>query len=163
MNKIKPIKISKNEINSELGFSRLDVKFKGDDLNYVIVNSIKRMIQSIIAIYSFNSFDITSNTSVFNNNYIKGHIQNIPVWGIENKLDDHPEQVFLEGRAGDLAIFNSHLWHGSYINKSGEKRRAYHCYFVARQFPQQTNQKLYLDKDVKSKMDPVSKYILDID
>ena len=71
------------------------------------------------------------------------------------------KQMSLGGLA--LAIFNSHLWHGSYINKSGEKRRAYHCYFVAKQFPQQTNQNLYLDEDVKSKMDPISKYILEID
>ena len=88
MNKIKPIKISKNEVNSELGFSRLDLKFKGDDLNYIVINSIKRMIQSKIPIYCFNNFDITVNTSIFNNNYIKGHIQNIPVWGIENNIEE---------------------------------------------------------------------------
>ncbi len=89
MNKINPIKFSKNEIVSELGFSKIDINMKGPELNYVIINSIKRMIQSKIPIYIFNNFDITVNTSVFNNNYIKGHVQNIPVWGIENMIDEY--------------------------------------------------------------------------
>jgi DNA-directed RNA polymerase subunit L len=89
MNKISPIKLSKNEIVSELGFSKIDINMKGPDVNYVIINSIKRMIQSKIPIFIFNNFDITVNTSVFNNNYIKGHVQNIPVWGIENIIDEY--------------------------------------------------------------------------
>ena len=89
MNKIRPIKISKNEINNEFGFSRMDLKIKGDDINHVIVNSIKRVIQTDIPVFAFNTFDITTNTSVFNNNYIKSHIRNIPVWGIENNLDEY--------------------------------------------------------------------------
>jgi DNA-directed RNA polymerase subunit L len=91
MNKISPIKLSKNEIVSELGFSKIDINMKGPDVNYVIINSIKRMIQSKIPIFIFNNFDITVNTSVFNNNYIKGHVQNIPVWGIENMIEEYIE------------------------------------------------------------------------
>ena len=71
MNKFKPIKISLNEKEEELGYSRVSLKLKGDDVNHIITNSIKRIVQSDIPIFAFNSFDITSNTSVFNNNYIK--------------------------------------------------------------------------------------------
>ena len=92
MNKIKPIKISLNEKENELGFSRVDLKLRGPDINHIITNSIKRIIQSDIPIFAFNSFDITSNTSVFNNNYIKNHIQNIPVWGIENNIEEFIEE-----------------------------------------------------------------------
>lgn len=92
MNKLKPIKISVNEKDDELGFSRVDLKFKGEDVNHIITNSIKRIVQSDIPIFAFNNFDITLNTSVFNNNYIKNHIQNIPVWGIENNIDEYIEE-----------------------------------------------------------------------
>ena len=92
MNKLKPIKISLNEKEDELGFSRVDLKFKGEDINHIITNSIKRIVQSDIPIFAFNNFDITLNTSVFNNNYIKNHIQNIPVWGIENNIDEYIEE-----------------------------------------------------------------------
>jgi DNA-directed RNA polymerase subunit L len=92
MNKLKPIKISVNEQEDELGFSRVDLKFKGEDVNHIITNSIKRIVQSDIPIFAFNNFDITLNTSIFNNNYIKNHIQNIPVWGIENNIEEYIEK-----------------------------------------------------------------------
>ena len=75
MHKLKPIKVSLNEKEDEIGFSIVNLKLKGDDINHVIVNSLKRIIQSDIPIFAFNSFDITSNTSVFNNNYIKSHFK----------------------------------------------------------------------------------------
>jgi len=89
MNKVKSIKISKLEEDKHIGFSLLSFNIQGDNINHIIVNSIKRIVQSDIPIYAFNDFDITSNSSVFNNNYIKGHLQNVPVWGIENKIDEY--------------------------------------------------------------------------
>ena len=88
MSKIKPIQISKIEQEKKKGFSMLKFNMKGENINYVIANSIKRMIQSDIPIYSFNNFDITENTSIFNNNYLKHHLQNIPVWGIDNNIEE---------------------------------------------------------------------------
>lgn len=92
MNKVKPIQIKKIEEDKKLGFSRLEFNIKGNDINYVITNSIKRVVQTDIPIYAFNDINITENTTVFNNNYIKDHIRNIPVWGIENKLEEYIEK-----------------------------------------------------------------------
>lgn len=58
MNKVKPIKISINENEKELGYSRLNINLKGDNINHVITNSLKRIIQTDIPIFAFNSFDI---------------------------------------------------------------------------------------------------------
>lgn len=88
MSKSKSISISKKFEDKELGFSRLELNLKGKDINHIVVNSLKRIIQTDIPIYAFNEFNITSNTSIFNNNYIKDHIKNIPIWGIENKIDE---------------------------------------------------------------------------
>lgn len=88
MNKVKSIQLSKIEQEKKLGFSMLKLNIKGENINHIVLNSIKRIIQTDIPIYAFNNFDITENSSVFNNNYIKGHLQNIPVWGIDNKLDE---------------------------------------------------------------------------
>ena len=92
MNKLKPINISINEKEDELGFSRVDLKLKGDGVNHIITNSIKRIVQSDIPIFAFNEFDITANTSIFNNNYLKNHIQCIPVWGIDNNIEEFIEE-----------------------------------------------------------------------
>ena len=71
------------------GFSELALNFTGKDINHIIINSIKRVIQTDIPIFAFDNFTFSNNTTVFNNNYIKNHIRNIPVWGIENKLDEY--------------------------------------------------------------------------
>ena len=79
-----------------LGFTRLVLNFSGKDINYIIINSLRRIILSDIPIYAYNNFNIIKNTSVFNNNYIKSHVKNIPVWGIENKIDDIEKTVEFE-------------------------------------------------------------------
>ena len=94
----KNIKVSVKKPSSfgkkgEFGTTELILNFSGKDVNPIIVNSIKRIIQSDIPIYAFDKFSITENTSVFNNNYIKNHIRNIPVWGIENKLTEFVEET----------------------------------------------------------------------
>lgn len=93
MEKNKPIKISVKNYDKTIGFSRLELNMKGDNINHIIVNSIKRIIQTDIPIFAFTNFNIIKNTSVFNNNFIKTQIINIPVWGIENKIDEFIETV----------------------------------------------------------------------
>jgi DNA-directed RNA polymerase subunit L len=63
------------------GSSRMELNMKKVD--YVIVNSIRRTILSDIPIYAFET-TVNVNTSVFNNNYIKLRMSNLPVFGIEN-------------------------------------------------------------------------------
>ena len=87
------VKVKKyTSIKEKKGFSELVLNISGKSVNHNIVNSIKRIIQSDIPIYGFDNFTITSNDSVFNNNYIKNHIRNIPVWGIENKLNEYVKE-----------------------------------------------------------------------
>ena len=73
--------------NKDLGNSILELIIKGDDINYIIINTIRRTILSDIPIYAFNEFNFTTNESIFNNNYIKLRLINMPVWGIPNKND----------------------------------------------------------------------------
>lgn len=82
---------SHTPMKTNKGASELVLNLSGKNMNHVIVNSIKRIIQSDVPIYSFDNFTITHNDSVFNNNYVKNHIKNIPVWGIENKLEQYIE------------------------------------------------------------------------
>lgn len=69
------------------GSSRLELSISGKDINCIIVNTLRRMILSDVPIYAFTNFTFNKNTSVFHNNFIKNQIKNIPVWGINNKLE----------------------------------------------------------------------------
>jgi DNA-directed RNA polymerase subunit L len=87
MNKINKVNISIIENNEELGDSYLKFKISGSDINYVIVNTLRRTIFEDIPIYAFNIFNFEKNTSIFHNNYLKLRLQQMPVWSIKNNVD----------------------------------------------------------------------------
>ena len=60
--------------------SRLEFKITGVDNN--IVNCFRRVALSYIPIYVFKDIKISDNTSIFNNNYMKLRLINLPVLGI---------------------------------------------------------------------------------
>ena len=69
------------------GFSRLEFDIIGKDVNHVIVNTLRRTVLSEIPIYAFTEFVFNKNNSVFHNNFIKNQIKNLPVWGVDNKIE----------------------------------------------------------------------------
>lgn len=87
MNKIQNISYDVIEYDSTYGNTRLEIKIKGNDINYIILNTIRRSILSYIPNYAFTEFNFKKNNTIFNNNYLKLRISNIPVWGIENNLE----------------------------------------------------------------------------
>ena len=93
MEKVSNIKLKTISHDKTLGVSRLDFKLSGKNIDNVIVNTLRRVAMTDIPIYAYKNFNISKNTSVFNNNYLKLYISNIPVWGIKNKLDKVPEKV----------------------------------------------------------------------
>ena len=69
------------------GFSRLEFDLTGKEVDYVLVNTLRRMILSEIPIYAYTGFTFNKNNSVFHNNFIKNQIKNLPAWGIDNKIE----------------------------------------------------------------------------
>jgi DNA-directed RNA polymerase subunit L len=87
MNKIQNISYDVIEYDSTYGNTRLEIKIKGSDINYIILNTIRRSILSYIPNYAFTEFNFKKNNTIFNNNYLKLRLSNIPVWGVENNLE----------------------------------------------------------------------------
>jgi DNA-directed RNA polymerase subunit L len=78
----------KNVIGTnELGSSKLKFNLSGDNMNYIIANTIRRTIFNDVPIYVFGEFKFDKNTSVFHNNYLKLRLRNMPVWAIDNDVD----------------------------------------------------------------------------
>jgi ectoine hydroxylase-related dioxygenase (phytanoyl-CoA dioxygenase family) len=74
----------------------------------------------------------------------------------------HPQEIYIEAPAGSVAVFNGHAWHGSTNNRTQRTRRVYHCAFLAREYPQQTNQREYLRPETAQRLSPAARYILDV-
>jgi DNA-directed RNA polymerase II subunit RPB11 len=79
-------KISYKVLNQDktIGNSRLEFKISGDNIDYIVANTIRRTILSEIPIYAFNDFKFEKNTSIFHNNYLKLRLRHMPVWSIKN-------------------------------------------------------------------------------
>lgn len=67
---------------------------------------------------------------------------------LTNCLEDSPDQVILNGSAGSVIVFNSHLWHGGRANRTGAQRRGVLSYFVRRgaSYIQNDHKQLLSDK-----------------
>jgi DNA-directed RNA polymerase subunit L len=82
MNKVGKINIKQKSYDNSPMSSRLELNIKGNDIDQVVVNTIRRVCLTDIPIYIYNKFHFVENTSIFNNNYIKLRLRNIPVIGI---------------------------------------------------------------------------------
>ena len=104
MNKVEQITIKKKLYEQDHMNTRLELNIKGQDIDHVVVNTIRRVCLTDIPIYIFNKFHFVENTSIFNNNYIKLRLRNIPVIGINSetpfynktKQNDNNEDNFME-------------------------------------------------------------------
>jgi len=74
----------------------------------------------------------------------------------------HPDEVRLVAPAGTVVIFNSHLWHGGTLNRSGRPRRALHSYFTRRGNRQQLDQRRYLRPQTRQRLSAAARFILDV-
>ncbi len=67
----------------------LKLSFEGKRLNNVILNTLRRVISELIPIYAFDRADIeiSKNSSIYNNDYMRLRLSQFPVIGIINEYD----------------------------------------------------------------------------
>jgi hypothetical protein len=75
----------------------------------------------------------------------------------------HPNETVLLAPAGTVVIFNSHLWHGGTLNRTGAPRRALHSYFCRRTERQQLDQQRYLRAETRTRLPVATRYVLGVD
>jgi ectoine hydroxylase-related dioxygenase (phytanoyl-CoA dioxygenase family) len=87
----------------------------------------------------------------------------LPQDDMTDTKEDHPRQILLQGKAGDVAVMNSHLWHGGTRNVSGKSRRVLHGYFTRQSDPQQLDQKRYLLAQTREQLSEAQRVLLGVD
>jgi ectoine hydroxylase-related dioxygenase (phytanoyl-CoA dioxygenase family) len=87
----------------------------------------------------------------------------LPQQALADPLADHPGQVLLTGRAGDLMVLNAHLWHAGTANRTSRPRTALHAFYCRRDKPQQQYQKALLRPEVQQSLTPAVRHLLALD
>ena len=74
----------------------------------------------------------------------------------------HPDEKVLIGKAGDVVVVNSHVWHGGTTNRTQGPRRVMHGYFCRRHQPQQLDQQKYLRPATWEQLSPAARVLLGV-
>jgi len=75
----------------------------------------------------------------------------------------HPEEELVTGRAGDVVVMNSHLWHGGAANRTDRPRLALHAFYCRWDKPQQQYQKALLRPEVQAALPAAARALLALD
>jgi len=85
----------------------------------------------------------------------------------QDVLDDpggpHPQERLVTGRAGDVVVMNSHLWHGGTANRTPRPRLALHAFYCRWDKPQQQYQKALLRPETQAGLSPAERALLALD
>ena len=113
------------------------------------------------AIWLIDDFEPNNGaTRVVPGSHRKGHI-------VKEELADpkspHPDEVVVHARAGSVLVIDGHLWHGGTRNLSGHRRRVLHVSYVARELPQQVDQRANITKGTYSCLSAAEQYVLDVE
>ncbi len=86
-----------------------------------------------------------------------------PQDALEDPRRPHPDQVLVTGRAGDLVVMNSHLWHGGTANRTDRPRLALHAFYCRWDKPQQQYQKALLRPETQAALPAAARALLALD
>ena len=83
-----------------------------------------------------------------------------PQDALSDPAGPHPDEILVTGRAGDLVVMNSHLWHGGTANRTDRRRLALHAFYCRWDKPQQQYQKALLRPETAAALPPAARAIL---
>lgn len=75
----------------------------------------------------------------------------------------HPDEKLVIAKAGTVFAYNFHMWHGGTLNQTDKTRRVLHPSFIARELPQQYDQREWLRKSTDDRLSPAARFLLDVD
>jgi Phytanoyl-CoA dioxygenase (PhyH) len=82
---------------------------------------------------------------------------------LKDPRDVHPDERLVTGRAGDLVVMNSHLWHGGTANRTEHPRLALHAFYCRWDKPQQQHQKALLRAETQKGLSAEARALLALD
>lgn len=85
-----------------------------------------------------------------------------PEEGLDDIFAPHPDEVKIYGPAGDVIVFDGHVWHGGTLNETDSNRRALFSAWVHRNQYQIDDQRKYLLPETYDRLSDASRFLADI-
>jgi DNA-directed RNA polymerase subunit L len=80
----------------EYDTSKLELEISGSSINYSLINSLRKMCINQIPTYAFHAttINITKNTSIYDNTYMKERLSQLPIRDINHKINILPLKYY---------------------------------------------------------------------
>lgn len=75
----------------------------------------------------------------------------------------HPDEIVIEGRPGDVLVFNGHCWHAGRPNETDRHRRAVLVHYLRADVPRPENRRQHLDETQTARLAPRERLLLGLD
>lgn len=106
METISKVNLKKILWDKEVTNSRMEFNIQGKNITNTILNTYRRIGTTDVPIYAFTKIDISENTSIFNNNYLKVRLTNMPVLGIVPTDNIYKKQEEVVDEEEETALLN---------------------------------------------------------
>ena len=85
-----------------------------------------------------------------------------PEEALEDIFAPHPDEVKIYGPAGDVIVFDGHVWHGGTLNETKEHRRGLFSAWVHRNQYQIDDQRKYLLPETYDRLSDAARFLVDV-
>ena len=75
----------------------------------------------------------------------------------------HPDEIVIEGKPGDVLVFNGHCWHAGRPNETDRHRRAVLVHYLRADVPRPENRRQHLDNDQAAVLPARERELLGLD
>jgi len=75
----------------------------------------------------------------------------------------HPDEIIVEGQAGDVLVFNGHCWHAGRPNLTDGHRRALLVHYLRADVPRPENRRQHLDPENAARLPAWERELLGLD
>lgn len=75
----------------------------------------------------------------------------------------HPDEIIVEGQAGDVLVFNGHCWHAGRPNLTNGHRRALLVHYLRADVPRPENRRQHLDPEQAAGLSAQERKLLGLD
>lgn len=72
----------------------------------------------------------------------------------------HPDEIIIEGKAGDVLVFNGHGWHAGRANTSDRQRRAILVHYLRADQTPRLNYREAISEKVQERLRPIEREVL---
>ncbi|MCI0610924.1 MAG: phytanoyl-CoA dioxygenase family protein [Anaerolineae bacterium] len=75
----------------------------------------------------------------------------------------HPDEIIIEGQAGDVFVFNGHCWHAGRPNQTNSHRRGLLVHYLRADVPRPENRRQHLDAENAAALSAQERILLGLD